>query len=105
MFVDFELGQQTAGGIAGIRQVGGAMLASLLPPACRRATAVPGACCCRPPPPLATCNNDAHMYCPPPRCTAPQYITNEHLHCGIREAGGPILEKLLNLARGGTLLR
>ena len=34
-----------------------------------------------------------------------QYITNEFLHCGIREAGGPILEKLLNAARGGSLLR
>ena len=34
-----------------------------------------------------------------------QYVTNEYMHCGIREAGGSIFEKLLNMARGGILLR
>jgi hypothetical protein len=34
-----------------------------------------------------------------------QWITNEYLHCGIREAGATILERLLNFSRGGTLLR
>ncbi|KAL4424352.1 hypothetical protein ABPG75_001653 [Micractinium tetrahymenae] len=34
-----------------------------------------------------------------------QWITNEYLHCGIREAGATIFEKLLNMARGGVLLR
>jgi pimeloyl-ACP methyl ester carboxylesterase len=34
-----------------------------------------------------------------------QHITNEWLHDGIREAGGPLVEKLLNMVRGGTLLR
>ncbi|PSC70862.1 Proline iminopeptidase [Micractinium conductrix] len=34
-----------------------------------------------------------------------QWITNEYLHCGIREAGITILERLLNIARGGVLLR
>ncbi|EFN50920.1 hypothetical protein CHLNCDRAFT_141711 [Chlorella variabilis] len=53
MFVDFELGQQTASHIKGIRQ----------------------------------------------------WITNEYLHCGIREAGVTIFEKLLNMVRGGILLR
>ncbi|KAI7844714.1 hypothetical protein COHA_001802 [Chlorella ohadii] len=53
MFVDFDLAQETAGSINGIRQ----------------------------------------------------WITNEYLHCGIREAGGTIVERLLNMARGGLLLR
>lgn len=53
MFVDFNLAQQTAAHIKGIRQ----------------------------------------------------FISNEWLHCGIREAGGTIFDKLLNLTRGGTLLR
>ncbi|KAL4859014.1 Proton/sulfate cotransporter 2 [Chlorella vulgaris] len=53
MFVDFELGQVTAGHIKGIRQ----------------------------------------------------WITNEFLHCGIREAGVTIVERLLNMSRGGILLR
>lgn len=44
---------------------------------------------------------------PPPHPTLPtrQWITNEYLHCGIREAGATIFEKLLNMARGGVLLR
>jgi len=53
MFVDFNLAQETAGRIKGLRQ----------------------------------------------------YITNEFLHDGIRENGPELLEKLLNLCRGGTLLR
>lgn len=51
---------------------------------------------------------------PPPPCPRPlppftllwlQWITSEYLHCGIREAGATIFEKLLNMARGGVLLR
>ena len=38
-------------------------------------------------------------------CCAAQWVTSEYMHCGIREAGGAIFEKLLNMARGGTLLR
>lgn len=34
-----------------------------------------------------------------------QLITNEYLHCGIREAGYTLFEKLLNIARDGVLLR
>jgi hypothetical protein len=34
-----------------------------------------------------------------------QWITNEFLHCGIREAGVTIVERLLNMSRGGILLR
>jgi len=34
-----------------------------------------------------------------------QHVTNEWLHDGIRENGGPLFEKLLSLVRGGTLLR
>lgn len=34
-----------------------------------------------------------------------QYVTNEYLHDGIREQGSIIFEKLLHLARGGTVLR
>lgn len=34
-----------------------------------------------------------------------QWVTNEYLHCGIREAGGPVFERLLNLCRGGILPR
>ena len=34
-----------------------------------------------------------------------QYVTSEYLHCGLREAGGTIFEKLLNMCRGGILLR
>jgi hypothetical protein len=34
-----------------------------------------------------------------------QWVTNEYLHCGIREAGGTIFERLLNMTRGGILLR
>jgi len=34
-----------------------------------------------------------------------QYITNEYLHDGIREQGALILEKLFQIAHGGTILR
>lgn len=34
-----------------------------------------------------------------------QWVTNEYLHCGIREAGAVIFERLLNLTRGGILPR
>lgn len=34
-----------------------------------------------------------------------QWVTSEYMHCGLREAGGTIFEKLLNMARGGILLR
>jgi hypothetical protein len=34
-----------------------------------------------------------------------QWVTSEYMHCGLREAGGTIFEKLLNIARGGILLR
>lgn len=37
--------------------------------------------------------------------SARQYVTNDYLHDGIREQGGPIFEKLLNIVRGGALLR
>lgn len=36
---------------------------------------------------------------------ARQVITNELLHDGIRESGGPLFDKLLNIVRGSTLLR
>jgi hypothetical protein len=53
MFVDFELAQETAKSIQGIRQ----------------------------------------------------FVTNEWLHDGIREGGAAVFEKLLNMARGGVLVR
>jgi pimeloyl-ACP methyl ester carboxylesterase len=53
MFVDFELAQETARSIKGIRQ----------------------------------------------------FVTNEYLHDGIKESGAAIFDKLLNMARGGVLLR
>ena len=34
-----------------------------------------------------------------------QHITNEYLHDGIRESGPALFEKLLNMVRGGILLR
>ena len=34
-----------------------------------------------------------------------KWITNEYLHCGIREAGKTIFERLVNLTRGGILPR
>lgn len=34
-----------------------------------------------------------------------QYVTNEYLHDGIREHGSVIFDKLLHLARGGTVSR
>jgi len=34
-----------------------------------------------------------------------QFVTSDHLHDGIRENGSAIFEKLLNMARGGVLLR
>ncbi|KAG7670248.1 hypothetical protein Ndes2437B_g06488 [Nannochloris sp. 'desiccata'] len=33
------------------------------------------------------------------------FVTSDHLHDGIRENGSAIIEKLLNMARGGVLLR
>lgn len=33
------------------------------------------------------------------------HVTNEWLHDGIRENGGPLFERLLNMVRGGTLIR
>lgn len=34
-----------------------------------------------------------------------QWVTNEYLHCGIREAGAAIFERLLSMARGAVMLR
>jgi pimeloyl-ACP methyl ester carboxylesterase len=34
-----------------------------------------------------------------------QHITNEYLHDGIREGGSILFDRLLNLVRGGTLIR
>lgn len=34
-----------------------------------------------------------------------QYVTNDYLHDGIRENGSAIFEKLLNIVRGGAVLR
>lgn len=34
-----------------------------------------------------------------------QWVTNEYLHCGIREAGPVIFERLISMARGAVLLR
>lgn len=103
MFVDFDLAQQTAGSIKGIRQV---RLRQLLV-GCFEAGAVAGGEHAgglggsgAPPAPQNQPKKQPKTNHPPS-----QYITNEHLHCGIREAGGQILEKLLNLVRGGTLLR
>ena len=32
-------------------------------------------------------------------------VTSEHMHDGIREGGAALFEKLLSIARGGTLVR
>lgn len=34
-----------------------------------------------------------------------QWVTSEYMHCGLREAGSTIFERLLNMARGGVLPR
>lgn len=36
---------------------------------------------------------------------ARQFVTNEYLHDGIRENGTIIFDKLLNIVRGGAILR
>ena len=55
--------------------------------------------------PAQRCCHYPHCCHRPHRRPTMQFITNEYLHCGIREAGTAIFEKLLNLARGGILLR
>lgn len=117
--MDFDLAQQTAGSIKDIRQVGEAA-AGLAD--CRCST------CAGPPLLIRTTSHRclqwiAHKHVPsgiqeaaihhttphptvqPTHLPCTQWITNEYLHCGIREAGVTILEKLLNMARGGILLR
>ena len=130
MFVDFDLAQGTAGSIKGIRQVCCAAAAapgvvagsdsclerlqycavllfraadvqalalnlenSLLP----FETSIPPLHH----PPTHPSDRSCRALLP----ATPQWITNEYLHCGIREAGVHIFEKLLNMARGGILLR
>jgi hypothetical protein len=124
MFVDFDLAQGTAGSIKGIRQVGGVAAAATgcqagilrwaaifaLRPCHLRllswqalvSPSQPAAPPVTPPP-----THPSHPM-RPCRAFLPatlQWITNEYLHCGIREAGVHIFEKLLNMARGGILLR
>ena len=124
MFVDFDLAQETAGRIGGIRQVRAQRITCVrcqalhsLPPhsthpcsVLRLVTLTLTMLLLPPPvtrrPPLAA-PRATHRNChsPPLHARPLQFITNEYLHCGIREAGTAIFEKLLNIARGGILLR
>ena len=127
--MDFDLAQGTAGSIKGIRQVGGVPAAATgcqagilrwaavfalrpchllsCPVAVLASPCVTFSACCPllPHPPPTHSRTHAMLPCGAFLPATLQWITNEYLHCGIREAGVHIFEKLLNMARGGILLR